>query len=297
MYKRDTGIDGLYIAFPYLIFQPPSKGVKPRIAPILLWPIKITAGVGRRGVVTIGFDREREEVRLSPALRGFLGPDDASKWQIAADEVLLGAARTSDITDAFGVLAPPRTRSLTALPSAATSVSNGRGEVACSAAVLHLEFMGQAVVEELRQLRAIPPMGTALESCFRIQGTGEPLSSPPLHDVPEIERFRTVESDPSQEAAVLMARQAPGLLVEGPPGTGKSQTIVNIISDTIGREKSLLLVCQKQAALEVVHKRLVAKGLRNRLIMVTDVNKDRRQIIESIREQLEELRGYDLNLM
>ena len=59
-----------------------------------------------------------------------------------------------------------------------------------------------------------------------------------------------------------------GVLLHGPPGTGKSQTIVNMVADAIGRQRSLLVVCQKQAALEVVHKRLVAEGLGGRVIMI-----------------------------
>ena len=60
---------------------------------------------------------------------------------------------------------------------------------------------------------------------------------------------------------MLAARQAPGLRLEGPPGTGKSQTIVNIITDCLGRGESVMLVCEKQVALEVVYKRLRAEGL------------------------------------
>lgn len=88
---------------------------------------------------------------------------------------------------------------------------------------------------------------------------------------------------------MLRARTAPGLVVEGPPGTGKSQTIVNMVGDAIGRRQSLLIVCQKHAALEVVHKRLVAEGLGNRVVMINDVNKDRNPVIKAVREQVEDL--------
>ncbi|HEY2437821.1 MAG TPA: AAA domain-containing protein, partial [Solirubrobacteraceae bacterium] len=112
--------------------------------------------------------------------------------------------------------------------------------------------------------------------------------SKPGH-VAERERFFTADSDPSQETAVLEARSGRGLLVEGPPGTGKSQTIVNMVADAIGTGRSLLVVCQKQAALEVVRKRLEAAGLGERVVMVNDVHKDRERIIRAIREQLGEL--------
>ena len=87
---------------------------------------------------------------------------------------------------------------------------------------------------------------------------------------------------------MLQARQSP-LLVEGPPGTGKSCRPSSTWSPTPGRQRSLLIVCQKHAALEVVHKRLVAEGLGQRIVMLNDVNRDREPVIRNIREQLEAL--------
>ena len=81
------------------------------------------------------------------------------------------------------------------------------------------------------------------------------------------------------------------MLVEGPPGTGKSQTIVNIISDAIGRGESVLVVCQKQAALRVVEKRLQAEKLGERLFLVGDINRDRAGILTALREQLTSARS------
>ena len=51
------------------------------------------------------------------------------------------------------------------------------------------------------------------------------------------------------------------MVVEGPPGTGKSQTITNLISHFLANGKTVLFVAEKMAALEVVHNRLSAIGL------------------------------------
>ena len=110
---------------------------------------------------------------------------------------------------------------------------------------------------------------------------------PDLPEISEQGRFFTAESDPSQEAAVLKARQGPGLVIEGPPGTGKSQTIVNMVSDGIGRGETVLIVCQKLPALQVVAKRLHAEGLADRFFMITDVNKERQAIVQALRQQLQ----------
>ncbi|MGE8498516.1 MAG: AAA domain-containing protein [Pseudomonas sp.] len=287
LYKRDTGIDGLYLGFPFLLSRDARSNTRTRIVPLLLWPVKLLMEVGSRGQVSLAFDGEREEVRLNPALDNLLGPEACKRWRKTADELLgRSAIRAVDVMDAFGLLAETRSRDLVGLPPLSTEVTPYKDELACSAVLFHVTFMGQAIGEDLRQLKTLSPGGTGLETALRLNDRDEPQAA---EKPPELQRFFTVASDPSQEAAVLQARQSPGLLVEGPPGTGKSQTIVNMVADAIGRRRSLLIVCQKHAALEVVHKRLIAEGLGQRTVMLNDVNRDREPVIRSIREQLEAL--------
>lgn len=65
-----------------------------------------------------------------------------------------------------------------------------------------------------------------------------------------------VYSDPSQRAAVLHSRTTRLLVVDGPPGTGKSQTIVNLVADTLSRGGRIAIVCEKRVALDVVKQRM-----------------------------------------
>jgi len=288
LYRRDTGIDGLYLGFPFLVLQESRASVRPRIAPVLLWPIKLKPEVGARGRITLAFDRDREEVRLNPAFEALLGPDAAGRWRQAAND-LLGRAtvNAAQVMEAFASLVKETSGAdLVALPSKDLRIPPGQDQLVCAGALFHLAYLGQAVMEDLRQLRRIPPAGSSLETALR---AGERIERPQTERPRELARFFTASSDPSQEQAVLEARDALGLLIEGPPGTGKSQTIVNMVSDAIGRQKSLLIVCQKQSALEVVHKRLVAEGLGDRIVMINDVNKDRRTVIQAIRDQLDAL--------
>ncbi|HRD95343.1 MAG TPA: AAA domain-containing protein [Rubrivivax sp.] len=299
LYKRDTGIDGLYLGFPILLAKDAKATTKTRIAPLLLWPVQLHLEVGSRGTASLAFDSDREEIRVNPALDALLGPDAAKKWRKAADEVLSRSSfKAADVMDAFGLLAQPRSRKLRALPGPGTTLPARTEELECSAVLFHVTFIGQAIGEDLRNLKAMPPAGTGLETALRLGTNGKPATpaaTESLDQPRELDRYFTVSSDPSQEIAVLQSRRAPGLLIEGPPGTGKSQTIVNIVGDTIGRKQSLLIVCQKHAALEVVHKRLAAEGLGDRIVMVNDVNKDRGPIIKAVREQVEALhrRGVD----
>ncbi len=68
-------------------------------------------------------------------------------------------------------------------------------------------------------------------------------------------------ADSSQLAAVMAAAAGHDFVLEGPPGTGTSQTITNIIAHCIAHGKRVLFVAEKRAALDVVHRRLREEGL------------------------------------
>src|SRR6185503_10684544 len=74
-----------------------------------------------------------------------------------------------------------------------------------------------------------------------------------------------------------------------PPGTGKSQTITNIIGDHLSRGQRVLFVCDKRTALDVVANRLEHLGLGKLCALVHDPQRDQRDLYMSIREQLETL--------
>ena len=96
-------------------------------------------------------------------------------------------------------------------------------------------------------------------------------------------------ADPFQARAVRLARQSRGLVVHGPPGTGKSQTITNIIGDHLARGQRVLLVCEKRTALDVVADRLEHMGVGRLCALVHDPQRDQRDLYRAIREQLDEL--------
>jgi len=68
-------------------------------------------------------------------------------------------------------------------------------------------------------------------------------------------------ADSSQLAAVMAAAAGHDFVLEGPPGTGKSQTIANIIAHCLANRKRVLFVAEKRAALDVVYRRLREEGL------------------------------------
>jgi very-short-patch-repair endonuclease len=70
-----------------------------------------------------------------------------------------------------------------------------------------------------------------------------------------------VDADSSQHSAIIDVLDGKSLVIEGPPGTGKSQTITNIIAATMAAGKTVLFVAEKMAALEVVQRNLQRVGL------------------------------------
>ena len=76
------------------------------------------------------------------------------------------------------------------------------------------------------------------------------------------ELFCPVSYDASQLTAVLYSEMGKSFVLHGPPGTGKSQTITNIIAHNLAKGRRVLFVSEKKAALDVVKERLDRIGLR-----------------------------------
>ncbi|RAP54755.1 MAG: hypothetical protein BZ137_00475 [Methanosphaera sp. rholeuAM130] len=73
--------------------------------------------------------------------------------------------------------------------------------------------------------------------------------------------YNVLDADSSQQEVIQNIKNGANLVVEGPPGTGKSQTIVNIIAQLMAMNKSVLFVSEKKVALDVVKSRLDKVGL------------------------------------
>lgn len=79
--------------------------------------------------------------------------------------------------------------------------------------------------------------------------------------VDPVELFTPLPADSSQLAAVVASGKGKDFVLDGPPGTGKSQTIANMIVHNLSMGRRVLFVAEKMAALDVVYRRLEEKGL------------------------------------
>ena len=94
-------------------------------------------------------------------------------------------------------------------------------------------------------------------------------------------------ADPSQRLVITEARRHGATVVDGPPGTGKSQVIVNLVAEALRRGERVAVVCEKRAALDVVKQRMSSIGLGKALAVVHDVHEDRKPLYAHIAGRLE----------
>ena len=93
--------------------------------------------------------------------------------------------------------------------------------------------------------------------------------------------------DSTQYAAVAESAKGTSFVLHGPPGTGKSQTITNIIANALHGGKRVLFVAEKQAALQVVKKRLCDIGIGEFCLELhSGKSADKAEIIRSIENTL-----------
>jgi very-short-patch-repair endonuclease len=105
--------------------------------------------------------------------------------------------------------------------------------------------------------------------------------------LPPAERMHVVDADGSQTVAIAEAVARRSLVVKGPPGTGKSQTITNIIATAVARGKKVLFVAEKMAALDVVHRRLRQAGLGPLALELHSNKISKRTVLEELKRTKE----------
>nr|WP_240950887.1 DUF3320 domain-containing protein [Methanobacterium subterraneum] len=108
--------------------------------------------------------------------------------------------------------------------------------------------------------------------------------------------YHVMDADSSQIAVIEDVKHGRDLVVEGPPGTGKSQTIVNLIAELLARGNTVLFVSEKMAALEVVKGRLDSVGLGEFCLELHSKKSQKKDVLEKLESVLRNPKPVDLSL-
>ena len=97
-----------------------------------------------------------------------------------------------------------------------------------------------------------------------------------------------LDADSSQRACIVSARDGRSFVMDGPPGTGKSQTIANIIVELMTAGKTVLFVSEKAAALDVVRDRLAQADLGSFLFELHSQAATRKRVVDDLHTTLQQ---------
>jgi len=108
--------------------------------------------------------------------------------------------------------------------------------------------------------------------------------------IPPQSEFLVLDADSSQQSAIAAVMAEQSAVIHGPPGTGKSQTIANLVASLAAAGKHILFVAEKRAALQVVLKRLQQVGLDRIAIDLHGADVSSKRVMEQVAAALNAVR-------
>ncbi|NUR91495.1 MAG: DUF4011 domain-containing protein, partial [Nonomuraea sp.] len=101
------------------------------------------------------------------------------------------------------------------------------------------------------------------------------------------EDYSVLDADSSQRGAIAAVLDGRSLVIHGPPGTGKSQTIANLIAALVARGRKVLFVAEKRAAIDAVLSRLKGADLGDVVLDIHEGTRDRVRIARDLGDTLD----------
>jgi hypothetical protein len=275
---QETGQNTFYLAFGMLEwFEPESSDV--RFSPLLLYPVSIERE-SVRGQYRYFIKANEDEVEVNPCLRERL----KRVFGIELPE-FQDAANTDSSPDAY-------------FREVAQLIERvNRWQVRRFVTLSLFSFGNFVLYKDIDPAKwandglASHPIVSSLLGGGNTE-THDTFKIPSDYEVDKSEISDRVpliisETDASQFSAIVDVMDGKNLVIEGPPGTGKSQTITNLIAAALAKGKTVLFVAEKMAAVEVVRDRLDAVGLRDFCLEIHSTNKSKIDVYKEIKARCE----------
>ncbi len=245
---EESGSTIAHIAIGAMRWRDKPKDPVVNEAPILLMPVALHR-LGARGRVELSFGAE--EIRVNPTLLELL----RQTHRVEIERV--SQMSQEELLDAEAVLV--------AMQSGVKDIDGF--EVARRVALSAFSFAKVLMWRDLARLEDQMARNRLLRHLIETPREAyEAAKTPPSPAsvdalLPASRDFTVLPADSSQKAAVIAASRNADFVLVGPPGSGKSQTIANIIAQNLAENRSVLFVSAKRTALEAVARRLDAAGL------------------------------------
>ena len=294
--QEETGDQSLFLVWPFI----EGKLINGQVlrAPLLMLPVSLAKEKGDWNLIPT--DSWTWNPAFLLAYRHAYGNEldtemlDGSLQNLSEDPTEFRTQLTKIVQENFSIQVSSILfeDQISAFPNSQISLDSDRfqdGKISLKTYALLGQFAqkGSFLLREYEEL--IGKMGElSLEELFQqFFASGEKLPIPR-----EEQLFPVFPLDASQENVLVQVRQGKSVVVEGPPGTGKSQLIANLVSDYVARGKKVLVVSQKRVALDVVFERMEKAGFGDFLGLVHDFRADHRLLFEKIRKQIESIEQY-----
>ncbi len=279
---EEKGLDTLFIALGMATWHPLDEGSPPQAA-VLMLPISIEA----KGHDAMSFTIRRSgDIQVNLVLLHVLEAELNCK---VSPECLLEDIDETEVSieliqRAYGKLA-----------SAASSVKGFKIEL--RAVMGNFSYQKMAMVQDLRQhgdemaaSNIIAAIAGDIFAREAIRGGDFNVDPRELDAISPDNEFLIRNADSSQQCAISAVDGGQNLVIHGPPGTGKSQTIANLIAVLAAQGRSVLFVAEKRAALEVVLKRLEESGLEYLALDLHGADLTKRIVMSRIAKTLSKVR-------
>lgn len=158
----------------------------------------------------------------------------------------------------------------------------------CSFTLGNFNYRKMTLVRDYAKLFDTELASAAFDTIFSLTPKPQEVAPPPL---PLHDQHLVISCDATQASAIARAGTGASYIIQGPPGSGKSQTITNLIADYVARGKRVLFVCEKRAAIDVVFHRLRQQGLHELCCLIHDSQTDKKAFIQELKQTYEKFLG------
>ncbi|WP_138468940.1 DUF3320 domain-containing protein [Poseidonocella sp. HB161398] len=270
---QEGGTSTLFLAAGFLRWKKSEGDSRSYRAPMLLIPVRITRRSAQSDFV---IETHEDEVRFNATLLEFLKRDfDLEIPELEGELPRDGSGY--DLPLIFEILRR-KVRDIAGFEVVE--------DLAMSTFSFAKFLMWKDLVDRTASLRESPLVRHLVDNPAEpfLAGDAPALPRPEELDrrVAPADLFTPLPADSSQLAAVLAAQEGHDFVLIGPPGTGKSQTIANMIAQCLAAGKTVLFVAEKSAALDVVHRRLTAHGLADAVLELHSNKSDRKSVLDQL---------------